>query len=76
GTHTAKIGDREIKLSATQRDGTLRIVLPDSLPPDATLRITLRATALQPGDAELRVVATPGADGTPAETSEFTSINP
>lgn len=76
GTHTAKVGDREIKLTATQRDGTLRIVLADSLPPDATLRITLRATALQPGDAELRVVATPGADGTPAESSEFTSINP
>lgn len=76
GSHTAKVGDREIKLSATQRDGTLRLVLPDSLAADATLRITLRATALQPGDAELRVVATPGSDGTPAETSEFTSINP
>ena len=76
GSHTAKIGDREIKLTATQRDGTLRLVLPDSLAADATLRITLRATALQPGDAELRVVATTGSDGTPAETSEFTSINP
>ncbi len=75
GTHTAKVGDREIKLTANQRDGTLRLTLPDSLPADATLRITLRATALQPGDAELRVVATPGSDGTPAESSEFTSIN-
>ena len=76
GTHTAKVGDRERKLTATERDGTLRLILPDSLPPDATLRITLRATALQPGDAELRVVATPGSNGTPAESSEFTSINP
>lgn len=75
-THTAKVGDREIKLTTTQRDGTLRLVLPDPLPPDATLRIALRATALQPGDAELRVVANAGADGTPAESSEFTSINP
>lgn len=76
GTHTAKVGDREIKLTATERDGTLRLVLPDALPPDATLRIALSATALQPGDAELRVVATPGANGTAVESSEFTSINP
>jgi hypothetical protein len=76
GSHTAKVGDREIKLTVTQRDGALRLVLPDSLSPDATLRITLKATALQPGDAELRVVATLEADRTPTETSEFTSINP
>jgi hypothetical protein len=76
GTHTAKIGDREIKLTTNQRDGALRLVLQDSLPPDATLQIALQATALQPGDAELRVIATPGTDGTPAESSEFTSINP
>ncbi|MFM9965235.1 MAG: hypothetical protein ACKV2Q_28895 [Planctomycetaceae bacterium] len=76
GTHSAKIGEREVKLTVSQRNGTLRLELPESLPADATLRITLRATALQSGDAELRVVATPGSDGIPAESSEFTSINP
>lgn len=76
GTPTAKIGDREIKLTASKRDGTLRLVLPDSLAPDATLQIALRVAALQAGDAELRVVVTPGSDGTPAESSEFISINP
>ncbi len=76
GSPTAKIGDREIKLTTSQRNGTLRIVLPEALPPDATLQIILHATALQPGDAELRVIATPGSAGTSAESSEFTSINP
>ena len=76
GSHTAKVGEREIKLTATQRDGTLRLALPDSLPADATLRITLRATALLAGDAELRVVAALGADETSTDMSEFTSINP
>lgn len=76
GTHTAKLDDREVTLTQTNRDGTLRFALPNSLPPDATLRITLRAKVLRPGDAELRVVATVGTDGTPVETTEFTSINP
>lgn len=76
GTHTAKLDDREVPLTQTDRDGTLRLALPDSLPPDATLKITLRAKVLRPGDAELRVVATVGSDGSPVETTEFTSINP
>ena len=76
GTHVAKLDDREVTLTQTDRDGTLRIALPNSLPPDATLKITLRAKVLRPGDAELRVVATVGPDGSPVETTEFTSINP
>lgn len=76
GTHTAKLDDREVTLTQTDRDGTLRLALPDSLPPDAMLKITLRAKVLRPGDAELRVVATVGSDGSPVETTEFTSINP
>ncbi len=76
GTHAAKLDDREVTLTQTDRDGTLRITLQDSLPPDATLRIILRAKVLRPGDAELRVVATVGSDGSPVETNEFTSINP
>ena len=75
-THTAKLDDREVPLTQTDRDGTLRLALPNSLPPDATLKITLRAKVLRPGDAELRVVATVGSDGSPVETTEFTSINP
>lgn len=76
GTHAAKLDDREVTLTQTDRDGTLRLALPNSLPPDATLKITLRAKVLRPGDAELRVVATVGSDGSPVETTEFTSINP
>ena len=76
GTHTAKLDDREVPLTQTDRDGTLRLALPNSLPPDATLTITLRAKVLRPGDSELRVVATVGSDGSPVETTEFTSINP
>lgn len=76
GTHIAKLDDREVTLTQTDRDGTLRLALPNSLPPDATLKITLRAKVLRPGDAELRVVATVGSDGSPVETTEFTSINP
>ncbi len=76
GTHVAKLDDREVTLMQTDHDGTLRLTLPNSLPPDATLKITLRAKVLRPGDAELRVVATVGSDGSPVETTEFTSINP
>ena len=75
-THVAKLDDREVTLTPTDRDGTLRFALPNSLPPDATLRITLRAKVLRHGDAELRVVATVGSDGSPVESIEFTSINP
>ena len=76
GRHTAKLDDREVILTQTDSDGTLRIALPNSLPPDATLKITLLAKVLRPGDAELRVVATVGPDGLPVESIEFTSINP
>ena len=76
GRHIAKLDDREVTLKQTDRDGTVLIALPNLLPPDATLKITLRAKVLRPGDAELRVVATVGPDGSPVETTEFTSINP
>lgn len=76
GTHTAKLDGREVSLTPANQDGTLRLTLPGSFPADATLRITLRAKVLRPGDAEMRVVAAVGSDGSPVETTEFTSINP
>jgi len=76
GRHAAKLDDREVTLTQTDRDGTCRLTLPNSLPPDATLKITLHAKVLRPGDSELRVVATFGPGGSPVEAIEFTSINP
>ena len=76
GTHDAKLDDRAVTLTPSDHNGTLRLVLPGSLAPDATLKITLRAKVLRPGDAEVRVVATLGTDSTAVEATEFTSINP
>jgi hypothetical protein len=76
GTHSAKIGERPTTLTAATRNGTQRLALTEPLLPDATLHVTLKAAAKQPGDAELRVIATSGSDGTPNEASEFSSINP
>lgn len=75
GTHSAKVGDRDLTLTHTDQEGVLRLVLPEPLPPDAQLTVTLRTKILRPGDAELRAVAT-SPDGIPVETIEFTSINP
>lgn len=76
GQQTATVGAREVTLTPSDRDGTLQLTLPESLAPDATLTIKLRAKVLRSGDAELRVVATVGTDNTPVEAIEFTSINP
>ena len=76
GTHSAKLDGREVTLALANQDGTLRLTLPGSFPPDATLRITLHAKVLRPGDAELRVIAAVGTAGSLVETTEFTSINP
>ena len=76
GTHDAKLDDRAVTLTPSDHNGTLRLVLPGSLAPDATLKITLRAKVLRPGDAEVRVVATLGTDPAAVEATEFTSINP
>lgn len=74
-THEAKLGEKAISLTKTDRNGHLRLSLPESIPADGTLQLIIRAKALRPGDAELRVIATPGPDGTSAETSEFTTVN-
>ena len=76
GTHDAKLDDRAVTLTPSDHNGILRLVLPGSLAPDATLKITLRAKVLRPGDAEVRVVATLGTDPAAVEATEFTSINP
>ncbi len=74
-TFDATLADKSISLTKADRNGQLTLVLPTSLPTDAILRLIIRAKALKPGDAELRVVATPGPSGTAIETSEFTSVN-
>ena len=76
GTHTAKLDGREVTLAPTNQEGTLRLEVPGSLSPDATLRITFHAKVLRPGDAEIRVVASVGPDNSTVEATEFTSINP
>ena len=70
-----KLGDKAVTLEKSNRNGQLTLILPGSLPADATLRLIIRAKALKPGDAELHVIATPGLNGTAAETSEFTTVN-
>jgi hypothetical protein len=71
----ATLADKSISLTKTEHNGQLTLLLPNSMPTDATLRLIVRAKALKPGDAELRVIASPGSNGTPIETSEFTSVN-
>ena len=75
GNIEATIADKAIALTKTDDFGRGSLSLPSSLPPDVVLRLIVRAKALKPGDAELRVVATPGSNGSATETSEFTSIN-
>ncbi|TXT19709.1 MAG: hypothetical protein FD138_4311 [Planctomycetota bacterium] len=70
------LDDRDVTLTKSDHEGALRLVLPGSLAPDATLKITLRAKVLCPGDAEIRVVATLRTDAAAVEATEFTSINP
>ncbi len=75
GDYDAKLGEKSVSLKKTNNNGQLTLVLPGSLPADATLRLIIRANALKPGDAELRVIATPGPNGAAVESSEFTSVN-
>lgn len=75
GDVDAAIADKRVSLTKSDDFGRVSISLPSALPPDALLRLTIRAKAIKPGDAEFRVVATPGASGTPCEATEFTSVN-
>ena len=74
-TCDAVLADKAISLTEIRNNGQLTLVLPSSMPKDAMLRLIIRAKALKSGDAELRVIATPGENGTAVETSEFTSVN-
>lgn len=70
-----KGNEKAASLAKQDRSGrwTLRLEVP--LPPDATLRLSLRSKAVTPGDAELRVETSSGANGAQAETFEFTTVN-
>ncbi len=72
--HSARLNDQAITLTKSEQDGRWTLIVNQPLPPDATLKLTVQAIALKPGDAELLVTAT-GDDDSPVETSEFTSIN-